>query len=341
MKKIKDKWKGLRITLNYFGKSNNRFGLKKKIILLEENKIHSLSDLIELNKTNLKETKIYNNNTNKLSKDNTFRNYLRKSKDNINNDNNNNFESIKIKDFEKTKNFNFFNYFQNMRYFNRINSCRRILSSCRTPSINSIKNISCDDEKKEEIKKEKKVTNKNRIKFEQYKKNKILGMSKIDINKIISNYIQKNKKDNDVFNQKNRKINNNLKHQNSFRNSPRIKKNNNYITNITYRKNKNSNDNTKRCDSLRSMHKTSNYLSLRDSDIELNNDVIFQQKLLYFKHKKENNSKKNNAIIFPKKKYYLNNINFQKAKKNFNNFIKKKTTSFVDASTNTDFINNQ
>ena len=127
MKKIKDKWKGLRITLNYFGKSNNRFGLKKKIILLEENKIHSLSDLIELNKTNLKETKIYNNNTNKLSKDNTFRNYLRKSKDNINNDNNN-FESIKIKDFEKTKNFNFFNYFQNMRYFNRINSCRRILS---------------------------------------------------------------------------------------------------------------------------------------------------------------------------------------------------------------------
>ena len=189
-----------------------------------------------------------------------------------------------------------------MRYFNRINSCRRILSSCRTPSINPIKNISCGGEENKEIKKEKKVTNKNRIKFEQYKKKKIFGMSKIDINKIISNYIQKNKKDNDVFNQKNRKINNNLKHQNSsFRNNSKIKKNNNYITNITHRKNKNSNDNTKRCDSLRSMHKTSNYLSLRDSDIELNSDVIFQQKLLYFKHKKENNSKKKYCDNFSKK----------------------------------------
>ena len=30
MKKITDKWKGMRMTINYLGEADNKFGLKKK-----------------------------------------------------------------------------------------------------------------------------------------------------------------------------------------------------------------------------------------------------------------------------------------------------------------------
>ena len=327
MKKIKEKWKGMRITLNYFGKSNNRFGLKKKKILLEEDKIHSLSDLIETNKSNLKEL----SNNKKFNSYTIMRNDSKKSTNNSNN----NFEYIKIKDFEKAKNFYFFNYFQNMRYFNRVNSYKRILSPCMTPNINSIKKVFHDVSENDVIKNE--IKAKNKIKFQKYKTKKKLRPIKIDINKIISDYIQKNKNDNDVFNQKNRTINNNLNYQNRFRNKPKIMKNN-YITNI--KKNKiATNEICKRCESRCSMHKTStNYFSLRDSDFVKNNDLKSPNKLFKLKPNNENNIKKSNSIISHKKLNDFDNTNFKQTKQNFfNNLIKKKISSSIDASTNTDF----
>ena len=119
MKKITDEWKPFRITFNYFGNANNDFGLKMKKVLLVEDKIHSLSEVRKTSENKLKKTK-----NNKMSID-----YMLNSASTRYNRDNNNFELIKIKDFEKSKNYYFFNYFQNAKYFNRINSYKRIVSS--------------------------------------------------------------------------------------------------------------------------------------------------------------------------------------------------------------------
>ena len=152
----------MKVTLNYFGSTNNnKFGLRKKKVLFEENKIQSLSDARKINQEKLEKSK-----KNKLSVDYLIKNDINKNKD---------FELIKIKDFNKTKNFNFFNYFQNMKYFNRINSCRRILSSSQTSYFdynNNNKIFSVFEEKdfpenKNEIKKNKifvKIDNNKKIK---------------------------------------------------------------------------------------------------------------------------------------------------------------------------------
>ena len=43
MKSSKNKWKGTKITVNYLGNLDNQFGIKKKKILLEEDKLSPLS----------------------------------------------------------------------------------------------------------------------------------------------------------------------------------------------------------------------------------------------------------------------------------------------------------
>ena len=121
MKKISDKWKGMRVTLNYFGESNNKFGLKKRKVLLEEDKMQPLSVFRKTSNTKFQRLK-----KNKLSIDYMMNSDLFRYN---NNSNNNNFELIKIQDYEKAKNINFFNYFKNIKYFNRINSYKRNLSS--------------------------------------------------------------------------------------------------------------------------------------------------------------------------------------------------------------------
>ena len=121
MKKISDKWKGMRVTLNYIGESNNKFGLKKKKVLLEEDKMQPLSVFKKTSNTKFQRLK-----KNKLSIDYMMNSDLLRYN---NNSNNNNFELIKIQDYGKAKNINFFNYFKNIKYFNRINSYKRNLSS--------------------------------------------------------------------------------------------------------------------------------------------------------------------------------------------------------------------
>mgnify|MGYP006873133937 CR=1 FL=1 len=117
MKNIKNKWNGTKLTINYFGSFNNKFGIGKKRIILEEDKLEPL----------------YKNPggnyllTHRTKKNNPyFKNLLLNGTKN--NKEKNNFEYIKINDWEKTNNYNFYNYIKNMKYFNRVNNYKRILS---------------------------------------------------------------------------------------------------------------------------------------------------------------------------------------------------------------------
>ena len=327
----------MKVTLNYFGSTNNnKFGLRKKKILFEENKIQLLSDARKINQEKLEKSK-----KNKLSVDYLIKNDINKTKD---------FELIKIKDFNKTKNFNFFNYFQNMKYFNRINSCRRILSSSQTSYFdynnNNNKIFSVFEEKdfpenKNEIKK-----NKIFVKIDNNKKNKKLRISKIDINKIISNYIQENNNDIKIFNQKNIKINNKMK--NLYLTSRIIYKNNNKTT--TNKKSKiidfniNKNEISKISYSRNKVNRGANrinYIYSKDNENKINSNLAFKSDLFNLKiNISSNKTPINNAIIISKNNYYYNSNNNNRNKKTKNkitNLFIKKVNSSVDASTNTDF----
>ena len=325
----------MKVTLNYFGSTNNnKFGLRKKKVLFEENKIQSLSDARKINPEKLEKSK-----KNKLSVDYLIKNDINKTKD---------FELIKIKDFNKTKNFNFFNYFQNMKYFNRINSCRRILSSSQTSYFdynNNNKIFSVFEEKdfpenKNEIKK-----NKIFVKIDNNKKNKKLRISKIDINKIISNYIQENNNDIKIFNQKNIKINNKMK--NLYLTSRIIYKNNNKTT--TNKKSKiidfniNKNEISKISYSRNKVNRganRANYIYSKDNENKINSNLAFKSDLFNLKiNISSNKTPINNAIIISKNNYYNSNNNNRnkKTKNKITNLFIKKVNSSVDASTNTDF----
>ena len=326
----------MKVTLNYFGSTNNnKFGLRKKKVLFEENKIQSLSDVRKINQEKLEKSK-----KNKLSVDYLIKNDINKNKD---------FELIKIKDFNKTKNFNFFNYFQNMKYFNRTNSCRRILSSSQTSYFdynNNNKIFSVFEEKdfpenKNEIKK-----NKIFVKIDNNKKNKKLRISKIDINKIISNYIQENNNDIKIFNQKNIKINNKMK--NLYLTSRIIYKNNNKTT--TNKKSKiidfniNKNEISKISYSRNKVNRganRANYIYSKDNENKINSNLAFKSDLFNLKiNISSNKTPINNAIIISKNNYYYNSNNNNRNKKTKNkitNLFIKKVNSSVDASTNTDF----
>ena len=325
----------MKVTLNYFGSTNNnKFGLRKKKVLFEENKIQSLSDVRKINQEKLEKSK-----KNKLSVDYLIKNDINKTKD---------FELIKIKDFNKTKNFNFFNYFQNMKYFNRINSCRRILSSSQTSYFNYNNNnkiFSVFEEKdfpeiRNEIKK-----NKIFVKIDNNKKNKKLRISKIDINKIISNYIQENNNDIKIFNQKNIKINNKMK--NLYLTSRIIYKNNNKTT--TNKKSKiidfniNKNEISKISYSRNKVNRganRANYIYSKDNENKINSNLAFKSDLFNLKiNISSNKTPINNAIIISKNNYYNSNNNNRnkKTKNKITNLFIKKVNSSVDASTNTDF----
>ena len=325
----------MKVTLNYFGSTNNnKFGLRKKKVLFEENKIQSLSDARKINQEKLEKSK-----KNKLSVDYLIKNDINKTKD---------FELIKIKDFNKTKNFNFFNYFQNMKYFNRINSCRRILSSSQTSYFdynNNNKIFSVFEEKdfpenKNEIKK-----NKIFVKIDNNKKNKKLRISKIDINKIISNYIQENNNDIKIFNQKNIKINNKMK--NLYLTSRIIYKNNNKTT--TNKKSKiidfniNKNEISKISYSRNKVNRganRANYICSKYNENKINSNLAFKSDLFNLKiNISSNKTPINNAIIISKNNYYNSNNNNRnkKTKNKITNLFIKKVNSSVDASTNTDF----
>lgn len=333
MKKITDKWKGMRVTLNYFGESNNRFGLKKKKVIFEEDKIQSLSDLRRTSNFKLEKFK-----KNKLGLDYMVNNAHKRYH------NNNNFLLIKINDFEKTKNFNFFNYFRNIKYFNRVNSYKRIMSSSHISANNNMTNNHSKFEEsdlKEKKNVVKKVNQISSVNLEKNKKKKEFKISKIDINKIISNYIQEYNDDIQKFNQKNRTINSKMLVQNHFiLNSKLMQKNiskssiNKTKKNINIISKKNV-DNYKRNNCKSSINRTSNYISFRESANKINTDRL-SQKIFNIKSTLENKLNIGAAITISKKTFFYNNAN-SKQKKEKSQLILKKNNSSIDASTNTDF----
>ena len=325
---------GMKITLNYFGETNNRFGLKKRKVLFEEDKMQALSAIRKRNNIKFQRLK-----KDKLSIDYMINIDLMK---NTSNNSNNNFELIKIKDFEKTKNYNFFNYFKNVKYFNRINSYKRNLSSSQiSTKNNNYKNESIIEENAEINKKKKEIKNKNKIfiKFDNInnnynKKRREFNISKIDINKIITNYVLEYKNDVLQFNQKNKKINNKMIIQNRIRlNSISKSTINKKKENLNMlMKNNNNNKNDKRNNSI---NKSFNYVSLRDSKNEINSKLKFQNKLYNLKYNLENKNHIKDAIIISKKNFFYNNINYKH--KTRPKLFSKKISSSIDASTNTDF----
>ena len=331
MKKISDKWKGMRVTLNYFGESNNKFGLKKKKVLLEEDKMQPLSVFKKTSNTKFQRLK-----KNKLSIDYMMNSDLLRYNSNSNN---NNFELIKIQDYEKAKNINFFNYFKNIKYFNRINSYKRNLSSSTLNMNHNHNNYFNFEENLENFNKKKKETkNKSKIGLKFYnfnKKNKDFRLSKIDINKIITNYIQEYQNDIHLFNQKNMKINNKMEFLNHLKLNSQLIKNNSKSAVNKKKENLFMNKNNKNRNNLQSsINRSSNYLTLRDSENEINSNYFFRNKLFNLKYKLENKTNIGTAIIISKKNFFYNNLRSNKERPKL---FMRKNNSFIDASTNTDF----
>lgn len=329
MKTIKNKWNGTKITVNYIGNLGNRFGVKKKQIILNKDKLEPLLDFNIFNNDNFKirRKKAYYFNINKVNKVNKL---------NKNNENGN-FKSLHLKDWEKTNNYNFYNYFINFKYFHRVNNSKRILSSTKRFNMNRNKSsialfenelnqnenkennyFSAKRRKKEDLmfknfnkikakEKREKLSKKNISKIISQKiinyKKKIINEKKTDkinvksllfINKDIQN-LKTNcfKKDNYIFND-NIKIFN----KNNFKYKPLYLYS---VNNKTFIQNINDYKNT-------SFNPIFNSYNLSNSQIKI-----------------EINNQNNN---------FINNFNFISPRKI--NHSAKKVATFRDASTNTD-----
>ena len=333
MKTSKNKWNGTKITLNYIGNLNNKFGVKKKKIIIEEDKLQPLFQIS--NDNNLLSERLKKNN-NKY-----FRNSTKIKNDNIRM----NFNSIHLEDWEKVNNYNFYNYFKYFNYFQRINNSKRILSSNNNDKLKLNKNKSSfalfEKEFYENIKKEEKNVYSSRgraksnfsvVKNIKNSKNK-RKLSKKNISDIISNFITQRNTEKKNFNYKNKAINDSIKTKNLLLNFAcyNLKKNpikkNNYI---------NQND----------INLDSNYYNMSPFNLYLKRDKKGTDKR---NNKKTLNSIKTSNIssnshiklsINKNKEYFINNIN-----KNKNNIIHSKNNiqsirkcgTFCDVGTNTDF----
>lgn len=114
-------WKGMKITLNYFGKLNGNFGIERERAItsnIDDNHIPFgfKKNIILYNKklTNRR------NKSNISSLSHTYVNTFAIS--------NPTFDKIKINDFNLSKDKYFINYLQNYPYYKRINSVKRIFA---------------------------------------------------------------------------------------------------------------------------------------------------------------------------------------------------------------------
>lgn len=322
MKSSKNKWKGTKITINYLGNLNNQFGIKKKKMILEEDKLSPIS--VFKSSINQQEPVQLHQGTS----------YFKNIK--------NNFEFIKIRDWEKDNNYYFFNYIKYMKYFDRVNNAKRILSNNNFYNFGQKRNNSASF-----------IFNKNSLKnrakeysFSIAKKNqrkkpilkltnsnlKINHLSKKTISKVISDYFSKttyknNKKMN--FNS-----NNNLYNQVKVF-SPLTKKKSNF----------NSNSNSNLINDI-------NYINLNEYSLNItskknksriyNLNIVNNNKLNEIDNKRRVLSAKPDAFKSIEKN--INNIKVVPIHKksveyimgpNMNKLIKKSST-FIDASTNTE-----
>ena len=322
MKNIKNKWNGTKITINYFGSFNDKFGIDKRRIILEEDKLEPL----------YKNQGVKYILTPRIKKNNPyFKNILENGK--RNNKEKNNFEFIKINDWEKANNFNFYNYIKNMKYFNRVNNSKRILSFKKLETKNDKSSLIFENEfgKNRYIsystKKRKNpiiLTGKN---ISDRDKN-IELLSKNNISNIISNYISYKNKTN--IKKMSINVKDNIKRNNmpntllkvkiSSRNKKRINKilTNNYIFNNQLSSNKN----------LFNKHQNK-YFKIYKNKV---NDMEKERKTLSPKF----NYPSNKAFSFSHKQYIKSDKNIMTPDSKNKKSIKI-SGLLCDAATNTDF----
>jgi hypothetical protein len=314
MKSLKNKWKGTKITVNYLGNLDNQFGIKKKKILLEEDKLSPLS---------LFKSPIQQQEPMELHQGTAYFFNMR-----------NNFEFIKIRDWEKDNNYYFLNYIKNMKYFDRVNNSKRILSNInfgkrRNNSTSLIFNKNPKRNKSKEyslsiIKKNKNIKPILKLSNTNFKKN---HLTKKTISKVISDYFEKSVyKDNKKINfNSNNYIYNQLKifspltkKSNSKSNLINDTKFNNYL--YYYNLNISSKNNKSKIYNLNIVNNN----KLNETDKKRR---VLSSKIHSFQSKVKNNNIK--AIPIPKKsvEYIMD--------PNLNKFIKKSNT-LIDASTNTE-----
>lgn len=351
MKTSKNKWNGTRITVNYIGNLNNKFGIKKKKIILEEDKLEPFIDFQNINliSSRLKANKKYFNN---LIQDNKKNDKEKTS-----------FKSINIRDWEKTNNYYFINYFKNLKYLNRVNNSKRILSSNNHNNHNKLrinKNNSSIIIFKSEINKDiKKKINRDLIKdndctseninkknifsmFNNYNKikKKKEKLSKKNISDLISNFLTQKNSEIKEFNLTNKKINDFLRTKslilkldshNSIRPIPinKAKNNNypidNYINNINFN-NFSQNYYNNPLYKVSKIDKNDIY-NLNDNNRKIN-------KILNSYYPNNYNVK---VIDKQSKKNVINYVNLVSPRNDNNIFFRKKSGTFCDVGTNTDF----
>ena len=326
MQTNKNKWNGTKITVNYIGNLDNKFGVKKKKIILNDDKLELFFDYPIFNNKISSRQKIKNdieyfNNKKKVKKE---------KEKTI-------FKSLNIKDWEKENNYNFYNYFNNFKYFHRVNNSKRILSSNNRLKLNKNKSsilifeneIAKDDNKDNNENKEnnyysdkrRKKTDLNIVK--KFNKTNRKKLSKKNIREIISNFNRQKISEIKEFNIKNRIINDKLKSNSlllhlEIQNFKTINKDktNNYIINKN-----NSN--------IISKNYSNKNFYLRDKNNNNNNLIINR----IFKSYDPSNPQ-TKILVYQKRNNIINNINFI-SPKNINHSIRK-IGIFCDASTNTD-----
>ena len=370
----KHKWNGTKITLNYIGNLDNKFGIKKKKIFLEEDKLESLIDYrnLYLFSTRLKKNKNHYN----YFKNNFWKN---KEKEIAS------FKSLNIKDWEKTNNYNFYNYFSNLKYMKRINNSKRLLSSKtnnttkfrinknkssihifksdnkskvnnKRKSNNEIyinnkeyygysekEDAKVKEKDKEKIKEKKRIANKFNKFNTNYKKERI---SKRNISELITNFITQKNSEILEFNLKNKKINDYMRTKSLIlklesHNSLKSNSNSNYINKIKAKINFNSasinniNDISKYNNNNNNQSPLFLYSKNKDDNKNLyNNNNMKVNQFLYSYYPKNYNYN----IIEKKDKRKIIQYNNSAKIRNINNFrSKKKVSTFCDAATNTDF----
>lgn len=323
MKNIKNKWNGTKITINYFGSFNDKFGIDKRRIILEEDKLEPL----------YKNQGVKYLLTPRIKKNNPyFKNILENGK--RNNKDKNNFEFIKINDWEKANNFNFYNYIKNMKYFNRINNSKRILSFKKLETKNDKNSLIFENEfgKNKYIsfstKKRKNPIILTGNNISDREKN-IEQLPKNNISNIISNYISYKNKTN--IKKMSIKVKDNIKRNNmpntvlkekiSSRNKKRINKilTNNYIFNNQLSSNKNLFNKFK-----------NKYFKIYKNKV---NDMEKDRKALSPKF----NYPSNKAFSFSHKQYIKSDKNIMIPDSKNKNKAIKISGLLCDAATNTDF----
>ena len=324
MKNIKNKWNGTKITIIYFGSFNNKFGIDKKRIILEEDKLEPL----------------YKNQgtkyllTPRTKKNNPyFKNILTNGKKN--NKEKNNFEYIKINDWEKANNFNFYNYIKNMKYFNRVNNSNRILSFKKLDSKKDKSLIILENE----------FSNNRQVSYKSIKRKKPALLTGNNISKRDKNIeqISKDNKRNIISNYISYKNKINIKKMNLDVKDTIIKNNN--IPN-TYLKTNISSLNNKRINKVL----TNNYIFNNQLNSNKNLFNRLQNKYVKIDKKKLYDIEKDRKALSPKYNYQSNkafsfshkqNINCDKnimtpEQKNEDKAIKI-SGLLCDVATNTDF----